>query len=210
MTTIMLVRHGETDWNVEEIFRGGIDVELNEAGIKQVELLAKYLDDVPVTEIYSSPLKRALKTAEMIALHRDVSVKVAPELTDFNYGEWQGLSHGVVKEKYTELYAEWLKNPHLVKMPKGESLDEVRKRAMGLVEKVITEHEGNVALVSHRVIHKVLICALMGLDNSHFWNIKLDTCGVTVFTYEKGRFVLVRHNDTSFLNPTQGARLSDF
>jgi probable phosphoglycerate mutase len=210
MTTIILVRHGETDWNVEEIFRGGIDVELNDTGIKQAQLLAEYLADVPIEEIYSSPLKRALKTADLIARHRNVSVKVASELTDFNYGEWQGLSHGIVKEKYTELYGEWLKNPHLVKMPKGESLDEVRKRAVGLVEKVIAKHEGTVALVSHRVIHKVLICALLGLDNSHFWNIKLDTCGVTVFTYENERFVLVRHNDTSFLKPIQGAKLRDF
>jgi broad specificity phosphatase PhoE len=95
-------------------------------------------------------------------------------------------------------------------MPAGESLNDVRRRAVGLVDKVIARHEGTVALVSHRVVNKVLICALLGLDNSHFWNIRLDTCGITTFIYEKGRFILTRHNDTSFLKPIPKAATSDF
>ena len=67
MTEIILARHGETEWNVEEVFRGRIDIELNETGMKQAELLAEYLRDVEIDAIYSSPLKRALKTAEIIA-----------------------------------------------------------------------------------------------------------------------------------------------
>jgi broad specificity phosphatase PhoE len=210
MTTIMLIRHGNTAWNVEEIFRGRADVELNETGIKQAELLAKHLADESITAIYSSPLKRALQTAEMIAGSRHIGVITAPELIDFDYGEWQGLSHDTVKEKYQALYAEWLNNPHLVKVPQGESLDDVSRRAINLVNHVIAKHKGTVALVSHRVIHKVIICALLGLDNSHFWNIKLDTCGITTFVYEQNRFVLTGHNDTSFLKPVGRAALSDF
>jgi broad specificity phosphatase PhoE len=210
MTTIMLIRHGDTDWNVEEIFRGRVDVELNEIGVKQAELLAKHLTDERIVAIYSSPLKRALKTAETIAKPHSIDATIAPELIDFDYGEWQGLSHDTVKEKYKALYDEWLNNPHLVKMPKGESLDDVRERAFSLVEKVVAQHEGTVALVSHRVVGKVVICALLGLDNSHFWNIRLDTCGVTTFVYEKNRFVLIQHNDTSFLKPLGRTKLSDF
>jgi broad specificity phosphatase PhoE len=206
----MLIRHGDTDWNVEEIFRGRVDVELNETGIKQPQLLAEYLEDVPIKAICSSPLKRALKTAEVIADSHYIDVTPAPELIDFDYGEWQGLSQDTVKEKYQTLYAEWSKDPHLVKMPKGESLNDVKRRAVSLVDRLIAEHEGTIALVSHRVIHKVMICALLGLDNSHFWNIRLDTCGITTFTHEDKRFVLVRHNDTSFLKPIVRATLSDF
>jgi len=210
MTTIMLIRHGDTDWNVEEIFRGRVDVELNETGIKQAKLLSEYLEDVPIKAIYSSPLKRAFKTAKTISESHDIEVMAARELIDFDYGEWQGLSHDMVREKHKALYDEWSNNPQLVKMPKGESLDDVRRRAISLVDQVITNHEGTVALVSHRVIHKVMICALLGLDNSHFWNIRLDTCGITTFTHEDKRFVLVRHNDTSFLKPIARATLSDF
>jgi broad specificity phosphatase PhoE len=210
MLAIILARHGETDWNVEEIFRGRIDVELNETGVKQAELLAGYLRDLRLTAIYSSPLKRALKTAELIASYHHLNIVVTDDLIDFDYGEWQGLSHQVLKDKHKELYAKWLKKPHQVTMPAGESLDDVRRRAVGLVDKVIARHEGTVALVSHRVVNKVLICALLGLDNSHFWNIRLDTCGITTFIYEKGRFILTRHNDTSFLKPIPKAATSDF
>lgn len=210
MTTIMLIRHGDTDWNVEEVFRGHADIELNNIGIKQVQLLARHLEYVPIDVVYSSPLKRALKTAQIIAASHHINVKTAQELIDFDYGEWQGMSHSTVKEKYKILYDEWLNNPHLVKTPKGESLGDVRRRAANLVDRIIAKHEGTVALVSHRVIHKVIICALLGLDNSHFWNIKLDTCGITTFVCEDKRLILEKHNDTSFLKSIDRPALSDF
>jgi len=103
MTKILLIRHGDTDWNVEEIFRGRADIELNETGIKQAELLAKHLADEKIVAIYSSPLKRALRTAEIIAGSHHMNVIPAQELIDFDYGAWQGLSHDTVKEKYQTL-----------------------------------------------------------------------------------------------------------
>ena len=210
MTEIILARHGETEWNVGEIFRGRIDIELNETGLRQAELLAEYLSGIKIDAVYSSPLRRALKTAEMIVGYHKLEVEIAPGLMDFDYGEWQGLPHQQVKDKYKELYAEWINSPDQVKMPTGESLDDVRERAMGVVSEVIAKHEGIVVLVSHRVVNKVLICALLGLDNSHFWNIKQDTCGITTFTYENKRFVLTEHNNTSYLKPIQKTPLSDF
>ena len=210
MTKLMLIRHGGTAWNVEEIFRGRADVELNETGIKQAELLAKHLTDERIVALYSSPLKRALRTAELVVIPHHIDVTPAPESIDFDYGEWQGLSHDTVKEKYKTLYTQWLNNPHLVKVPKGENLDDVGERVTSLVDRIITKHEGTVALVSHRVVGKVLICALLGLDNSHFWNIRLDTCGITTFVYEDKKFILEKHNDTSFLKPIDRPALSDF
>ena len=210
MTEIILIRHGETEWNAGEIFRGRIDIELNETGIKQAELLAEYLGEVKIDAVYSSPLRRALKTAEMMAGSHKLDVEIAPGLIDFDYGQWQGLPHQEVKDKYKELYAVWINNPHRVKMPAGESLDEVRQRAIGVVDKVIAKYEGSVVLVSHRVVNKVLVCALLGLDNSHFWNIRQDTAGITSFTYANERFILTRHNDTSYQEPISKARLNDF
>ena len=210
MTLIILARHGETDWNAKEIFRGRIDVELNEAGIREAELLAEYLSYMTIAAVYSSPLKRALQTAEVIARHHDVKVEVSPQLIDLDYGEWQGLSHDEVKDRYGQLYAEWVNNPQLVKMPSGESLEDVSKRAISLMEDITAKAEGAIVLVSHRVIHKVLICALLALDISYFWNIRIDTAGISVFAYEDDRLVLTNHNDTSFLKPVRKAPLSDF
>jgi broad specificity phosphatase PhoE len=210
MTEIILVRHGETEWNVGEIFRGRIDIDLNETGRKQAELLGEYLSELKIEAIYSGPLKRALNTARAIARHHNLEVQNTNGLNDLDFGQWQGLSRQEVRDKYQEAYAEWLNHPERVRLPGGETLGEVRARAIKVVNEVITKHTGMVVLVSHRVVNKVLICALLGLDDSHFWNIRLDTCGLTTFNYESGRFVLARHNDTSFLKPLKRGRLADF
>ncbi len=210
MTEIILARHGETKWNVGEIFRGRADIGLNEIGIRQAELLGNYLSDVKIEAIYSSPLKRALKTAAVMASPHQLEVKIAPGLIDLDFGQWQGLSHREVRSKYSELYTEWTDSPDRVILPGGESLNDVSQRAIAVVDEVIAGYGGSVVLVSHRVVNKVLICALLGLDNSHFWQIRQDTCGITTFTYENGRFILTRHNDTSYLKPLSKAPLSDF
>ena len=210
MTQIILVRHGETEWNVEEVFRGRLDIERNETGVKQAKLLAEHLSNMKIDAIYSSPLKRALTTAEMVAGFHKLNVLIEPGLIDFDYGEWQGLSHREVRDMYKELYAQWINHPELVRMPAGETLDEVSKRAMSIVDRAIAKYEGIVVLVSHRVVNKVLICALLGLDSSHFWNVRQDTCGMTIFSYGNERFMLTKHNDTSYLKTLGVGALNDF
>lgn len=210
MAELILVRHGETAWNVEKVFRGRADVDLDELGVKQAELLGKYLRNWKLEAIYSSPLKRALATANIIAGYQGIGVHVAEGLIDFDYGEWQSLTEQEVKRLYPALYNQWRSSPHKVKMPAGESLQDVRRRSNKVVKDVVSRHQGTVALVSHRVVIKVLICSLLGLGNSRFWNIRQDVCGITVFDYADGRFVLVRHNDTSHLKELGAPLLGDF
>jgi broad specificity phosphatase PhoE len=210
MTELILARHGETAWNVEKVFRGRADVDLDELGVRQAELLGKYLSHWELEAIYSSPLRRALDTANMVARYQKVAVRIAEGLRDFDYGEWQSLPEQEVKRLYPALLNEWHNSPHNVRIPGGESLEDVRKRAAELVNDIISRHRGDTLLVSHRVVIKVLICYLLGLDNSHFWNIRQDVCGITVFDYVAGRFVLTRHNDTSHLQDLQKSLLADF
>jgi broad specificity phosphatase PhoE len=210
MTEIILARHGQTEWNVGEIYRGRIDIGLDEVGLKQAELLGKYLSDLKLDAIHSSSLRRALHTANTIARYQEVDVEVANGLVDFDYGEWQGLPDTEVRRLYPALHNEWHSNPHMVKMPSGESLADVRERAVAVVDDVVSRYEGSVVLVTHRVVNKVLICCLLGLDNSHFWNIKQDVCGITIFSYSDGRFILTRHNDASCLREIGRQALSDF
>jgi broad specificity phosphatase PhoE len=211
MTSIILVRHGQTVWNAIEVFRGRIDIELDETGLKQAELLAGYLSQRKLEAVYSSPLKRAVQTAEAVARHHGLAVETTPGLNDIDFGEWQGLSVQEVRTRFSELFDTWVSNPQWVNLPSGESLDDVRQRALTLVNEGVEKHEGKViVLVSHRVVNKVLVCALLGLDDSHFWNIRLDTCGLTTFECTDGRFVLAEHNNTSFLEPLKQERLGDF
>jgi broad specificity phosphatase PhoE len=211
MVTIILARHGETDWNTGEIFRGRADVPLNATGLRQAELLAEYLSGEKIDIIYSSPLQRAVKTAEAITACQGLDVNTVENINDIDYGEWQGLSLDKVKERYPELYQDWLDTPEQVRFPGGESLAEVRGRAMPFVEDAVMRcGEGKIMVVSHRVVHKVLIGALLGLDNASFWNFRLDTGGITRFEFNDDRAVLVSHNDTSYLQPVRRTSPADF
>ncbi len=210
MTELILVRHGQTAWNAEKIFRGRADVALDALGIEQANLLGRYLTDWKFEAIYSSPLKRALDTATIIARYQRMGMQIAEELMDFDYGNWQSLPQHEVNRLYPDLLNEWHNNPHKVRTPGGESLQDVTRRAAALVDDILSKYEGSVVLVSHRVVLKVLICYLLGLDNSHFWNISQDVCGITIFNYTDDRFVLTRHNDTSHLRALQKPVLDDF
>jgi broad specificity phosphatase PhoE len=210
MAELILVRHGETAWNVEKIYRGRTDVDLDEVGVKQAELLGKYLSNWELAAIYSSPLSRAIDTANTIARYQRIGVQIAEGLIDFDYGEWQALPEQEVKRLYLSLHNEWHNNPHKVRMPGGESLENVRRRAIEVVNDVISKYKGSILLVSHRVVNKVLICSLLGLDTSYFWNIKQDVGGITIFNYIDGRFVLTRHNNTSYLEELQKTVIDDF
>ena len=210
MMEIILARHGETEWNVEEVYRGRIDINLDELGVKQAELLGEYLSNLELDAIYSSPLRRALDTANLIAQYQKAGVQVSNGLMDLDCGEWQGLPEREVKKLYQALHKEWHANPDRVKMPGGESLADVRDRAVGVIDDAISKYRGSVVLVSHRVVNKVLICSLLGLSNAHFWNIKQDVGGITTFSYVGGHFILTSHNDTSHLKGMQKYVLSDF
>jgi len=210
MAELILARHGETAWNVEKIYRGRSDVALDEVGTKQAELLGKYVSNHRLEAIYSSPLKRALDTANIIARYQKIDVQIAEGLVDFDYGEWQCLPEREVERLYPALLNEWRNNPHKIRMPGGESLEDVRKRAIEVINDVLSNYHGSVVLVSHRVVNKVLICSLLGLDNSHFWNINQDVGGITTFNYVDGRFILTKHNDISHLKELQRSVLDDF
>jgi alpha-ribazole phosphatase len=211
MVKIILIRHGETDWNKEQIFRGRIDVALNEVGLAQAGAVKESLKDVKIDRIYSSPLSRAFETASVLEENRGLEVEIEKGFIDIDFGKWQGLSHEKVKEEYNNLYEIWLTEPHNVVFPGGESLEDVRKRSMKALEKVIENHpEETLAIVSHRVINKVLLCAILGLELSHFWYIKQDTCAINKFEYKDGNYYLTLLNDTCHLKEVKGTSVIDF
>jgi len=206
MTRIILVRHGQTAWNVGassaegERFRGRIDLPLNEKGYAQAQALAGRLADEPIAAIYASPLQRAMETARPTARRLGLSVQPLDGIIDINYGEWQEHSHSEVSRLYPALYRQWLREPHLVRPPGGESLGEVRDRAMAALYHVIARHQDQTTLVvAHQVVNKVLVCAMLGLDDSHFWRIRQDNGCLNIFDYQEGVFTAVLINDTCHL-----------
>ena len=211
MVKVILIRHGETDWNTKQIFRGRKDIPLNEVGLAQAKAVGASLKDVQIDVVYSSPLGRALETAKILADSRSLEIELEEGFIDIDFGKWQGVSHEKVKEKYEDLYEMWLKNPQMVTFPEGENLKDVRTRLMEALEKVIRKHPGKtLAIVSHRVLNKVLLCSILGLELSHFWHIKQDTCAINRFEYKDERFYLTLLNDTCHLKKVEGASPIDF
>jgi broad specificity phosphatase PhoE len=197
LTRLILVRHGRTEWNRVERFRGRADIKLDEVGIKQVEAAAARIADWQVSAVYSSPLRRALTTAEILAYPFNLEVKLLPGIIDIDYGEWQGLSPEEAAAKDGGLYSKWLESPHKVKFPGGESLTAVRERAASAVDDLIAQHsKETVVLVSHKVVCQILILSLLGLDNSHFWQITQDVCAINVFEIRGGIPSALSLNDT--------------
>ena len=202
MTRIVLVRHGQTVWNREHRFRGQTDVELDEFGLKQAEATGRYLAARwPVVAVYASPLRRTVQTAESVARAQGLTVHPLEGLLDISFGEWQGQLGSEVARRYPDLYRAWLEAPHTVHFPGGEGLDDVRDRVVAALDEVVARHAGQaVVLVSHTVVNRVLLCAVLGWGNDRFWRLRQDTCAVNVFDVEEnGAFTIGLLNDTCHL-----------
>ena len=206
MTTIILVRHGQTEWNRVERFRGRADVPLNETGMAQARATGERVaaEWQPVA-VYASPLSRAVKTAEAIAIHFNLPVQVYPGLADIDYGLWQGLTPDEVGVRWPDTLAAWYETPHQAHIPEGETLDSLRARAMAAVAELSARHAGQtVVLVGHTVINRIILLGILGLGNDRFWRIRQDTCAINVFEVEEGTFTLVSLNDTCHIRHLEG------
>jgi len=201
MTRIILIRHGQTAWNKVERIRGQVEIPLDETGLVQAEATARrVVAEWQPLAVYCSPLQRAVQTAQPIARRLGLGIQPVPGLNDMDFGQWQGLSPEEVKARWPDLARAWLRAPHTVTFPGGESLDQVKERSMAALHQIIARHaEEEVAIVGHTVVNRVLLCAVLGLDNSNYWRIGQETCAINVFKWRKGIFFIESINDTCHL-----------
>lgn len=200
MARIILVRHGQTEWNREEKFRGWVDIDLDETGRRQAQAMADRVAQWEPASVYSSPLKRAISTARPIAERLGLEVIPLEGVIDMNFGAWGGLTIAEVRERYPQDFDHWCNSPQRLLIPEGESLEEVRVRAADAIGELASRHgDDSVAVVTHRVVCKVLICHFLGLDVSHFWQIAQDTTAINTFEIGDGRAVVTLLNDTYHL-----------
>jgi broad specificity phosphatase PhoE len=201
-TRIVLIRHGQTAWNREARFRGQSDVPLEEFGLRQAKATGGYVAARwPVVAVYASPLSRTMKTAKAVARAQELRAKPLEGLIDINFGQLQGLLATEAEARYPDLFRAWAEEPHTVSFPDGESLEIVRARITAALEQVVARHRGQtVALVSHTVANRVLLCVVLGWGNDRFWRMHQETCAVNVFDVaDDGAFTIVQLNDTSHL-----------
>jgi broad specificity phosphatase PhoE len=199
-TTIYLIRHGETDWNRNSVFRGRTDVPLNKNGLLQVAAVGRGLEDVEFDAVCSSPLCRALQTADAIVKDRNLEAIVIDEFTDIDYGKWQGLSLNHVKTKYPKEYKKWLNEPHKALIPDGERLSDIYERTWNALTEVVANYpDQNVAIAAHRVVNKVLVLAAIGLPLKDFWRIRQDNCSINILEFSGKDVIIHLINDTCHL-----------
>ena len=207
MTRILIVRHGQTEWNegMGERFRGRADLDLDSVGVEQAEAAAAMMHRWPVSAVYSSPLPRTMTTGRILAGPFGLPVQQLEGLIDIDYGEWQGLSLEEAEARDGQLYSRWMRSPHLVTFPRGEGLAQVRQRVVTALEGLLSSHpDDTVVLVSHKVVCKILICHLLGLDNSHFWQVEQYPCALSVAETRRGNLMLALVNDTCHLKDLSG------
>lgn len=203
MTCVILVRHGQTEWNLAERFRGRADVPLDEIGLAQAEATARRIaaEWQPVA-VYSSPLRRAVKTAEAIARQLGLQVQTHQGLIDINYGQWQGLTREEARDRWPDVFEAWYLKPGTARIPGGETLSQLRVRAMEAVRELAARHQGEtIVLVGHTVVNRAILLETLGLRNNRFWRLRQDTCAINVFEVDDGGedFTLVSLNDTCHL-----------
>lgn len=205
---LLLVRHGETDWNRQKRFQGQIDVALNEMGQRQAEQAANFLAAVPIRYAISSPLLRPKETAEIILQnHLDVTLELVDDLKEIGHGLWEGKLEAEIEQEFPGELAQWQKAPETVQMPEGENLQDVWIRAKTAWEAIVTtarsREPGITLVVAHDAINKAILCQLFGLDASHFWNFKQGNGAVSVIDYAQDTAtppVLMAMNITSHLD----------
>ncbi len=197
---IILVRHGETDWNAGGIFRGHEDVRLNATGIAQADAVGEALKDRVFEAIYSSPLKRATVTARRIAMPHEIEVRPKGGFVDINYGAWQGLKESTVKEKMPAAYDRWTDTPWKMRFPGGESTRKAWKRVNTALREVLFLHGmGTIVIVSHRIPLKLMTTYLLGRHLKDFQSVRHDPCAISVFQVQDGVHKPLLLNDSSHL-----------
>ena len=197
---VILLRHGETAWNRDGVFRGIEDVPLNDQGKEQASRTGQYLQRVKLSAVFSSPLSRSRDTALLAARPQKLPVEEVSFLNDMDFGQWQGLPVEDAESRWPEEYGKWLTSPHQFQAPGGESLEGVFQRASKGLENLLADGDtGNLLLVSHRVIIKLLLLWAIGADSSGFWRFRVDPCSLSFIILKKGYSIIERMNDTCHL-----------
>jgi broad specificity phosphatase PhoE len=189
VTTFIVARHGETDWNRQNRLQGHADPPLNEAGRRQSAELAERLVAESIARVYSSPLRRALETAEIVAAHLGVEVETVDALREIDVGSWSGLTREEVAERFPEAYARWLDGA--LGFEGGETYEQLAGRVVPTLRTLAGRHPGEVVLVvTHGGPSRVVTAHAAGIDyeRSRRRERVLGNCAVCRFAVEDGEF----------------------
>lgn len=207
MAKILLMRHGRTLANIEQIYQGQGDSPLSELGIKQAKAASKFLAHTKIDEVYSSDLTRSFETAALVAKPHKRSVVKVRGLRERFYGKWEGMRFDEIERKYNKLYKKWMAMPNKARIPGAEPLKDLQKRGIAAV-KAITKgkKDKTILIVGHGGINRTILFHFLGMDLNDFWNIKQDNCCMNVIEFDEERIRVSLLNDTCFLSELHARR----
>ncbi len=200
---LLLLRHGYVDGIDPPRFRGRVDIPLSRLGVAQAAASADYLSRrFRIDKIYTSPLSRCRVTAGAVSdrCATNAELEVLPDLTDFDYGDWQGRLHAEVRAAQPEAYAAWHATPETAGPPNGETLELVAARAAHALAAVEAHcPSGCVLLVSHNSTMRLLLLQALGLPVSRYWHLRQDPCGVSLLERDGDHWTIGSLNETAHL-----------
>jgi len=203
MTKVILVRHGQTLWNLEMKYQGHCDVALTEKGVEQAMMAAQRLADEDISAVYASDLSRALKTAECIADVHRLPVTTIPDLREINFGEWEGLTFEGINSQRPDGRSKLFTHPDEIVIPGGETFREVKDRATTALAKLVIEHPNQtIVVVSHGATIRAVLCAVLNIHLNYLWNIKQDNTAINMIEYYDKRVIVTLVNDVHHLSIT--------
>ncbi len=176
---LILVRHGQTEWNKQIRFQGIADIPLDDEGMRQAEFLSQRIASWPPDVIYTSPLNRAKSTAQIISRQFDIQPIIVPELIEVNFGIWEGVSIPQLEHDDPEAITRWKADPFFNVPEGGESWPEICERLSRAMNAIISAGHERVIVVAHGGVMRVLIAMILGIDPHKAWNVEASNCGMT-------------------------------
>jgi probable phosphoglycerate mutase len=201
VTRLVLVRHGHVLGIEPARFRGGLNLELTERGLREAQLTADCIARrwQPAV-VYTSPRQRCTVTARLIAQACAVSYQEMEGLRDLDYGLWQNKTHDEVRTAYPTQYGQWRNAPHMLKFPDGDSLQQLSARVVETLRLILDAHpDATVVVVAHDSSNRVLLLHALGLSLASYWRINQDPCGVSEIHADVEGLSVRCMNDTAHL-----------
>lgn len=199
-TQLVLIRHGETEWNRDRRIQGHTDIGLSEIGHEQARRLSARLAREPIQAVYSSDLARARETAEPLAAALALPLRTTPLFREVGFGVWEGLTVTEVEAGWPNEYAAWRSDSVRYRPPDGERIEELQCRSLAGVTEILAAHPGEtVAIVGHGGSVKSILCGLMGFPMSLWRRLRMDNTAVSRILFGPLGPTLTLYNDTCHL-----------
>jgi alpha-ribazole phosphatase len=198
---LVLVRHGQTDWNLDGRWQGQTDVPLNATGLAQAQAVGLALAGRRLDAIYASDLQRAHMTAEAVAAHHSVSVIPEPRLREINLGDWEGLTFDQLAARDQARMAQWVENAVEATAPNGESQRDLLARVWSLLDDLRQRPVGEtVLLVAHGGTLRSLLCLALGVPPQNHWRFSVSSTSISELHLYADGAMLTRFNDQHHLD----------